>query len=134
MNKIGLLLAQTGTAVKSATDAGKPDDPNSWLILAVIVAIFAVPILLGNLLARLLKLKDLGGRMAVVLLTFTLGVAPFGWAFYDGMQKGADWKTCLVGGTVDGGALSLVAEVVLEGITKVYGGNVTAVRSLARPP
>ena len=101
----GLLLAQadkTADAVSKVAETTEASGPNSWLILAVIVAIIAVPILLGNLLAGMLKLKDMAGRFSVILLAFTLGIAPFAWHLYDGNQKGADLKTSLVGGDVDG--------------------------------
>jgi hypothetical protein len=69
----GLLLAQAGETV--------PVGPSGWLMLLVLVAIFLVPILLGNLVARLLKLKDLAGRLSVVFFALTMGIAPFAWHF-----------------------------------------------------
>ena len=91
----GLLLAQAdkaAEAVSKVTGTTEASGPNSWLMLAVIVAIFAVPILLGNLLASALKLKDMAGRFSVVLLAFTLGVAPFAWHLYSGNQNGLTWQ------------------------------------------
>ena len=69
----GLLLAQAGETV--------PVGPSGWLMLLVLAAIFLVPILLGNLVARLLKLKDLAGRLSVVFFALTMGIAPFAWHF-----------------------------------------------------
>ena len=54
MSEFGLLLAQAADATPKLSQGAGTTAPSSWLILAVIVAIFAVPILLGNLLARVL--------------------------------------------------------------------------------
>jgi SecD/SecF fusion protein len=123
----GLLLAQAdkaGEAASSVTktvEVAETSGADSWIILAVIVAIFVAPILLGNLLSRVLKLKDMAGRLSVVLLAFTLGIAPFAWHLYDGNRKGADWKTSLKGGVVNGekikGAIRLGID--LEGGTNL---------------
>ncbi|MBT4864745.1 MAG: protein translocase subunit SecD, partial [Planctomycetaceae bacterium] len=117
----GLLLAQTDEAAEAVTSVAKTvevaetSDSSSWIILAVIVAIFAVPILLGNLLATALKLKDMGGRFSVVLLAFTLGVAPFAWHLYDGNQNGltvqASFKNAIRLGIDLEGGTNLIFEV-----------------------
>jgi hypothetical protein len=51
----------------------------AWLVFLVVVAVFAVPFGLGSLIARTLKLKDLGFKMGVILLTAVLGLTPFVW-------------------------------------------------------
>ena len=51
----------------------------AWLLFLVVVAVFAVPFGLGGLIARMLKLKDLGFKMGVILLTAVLGLTPFVW-------------------------------------------------------
>ncbi|MBW3539641.1 MAG: hypothetical protein KY476_05165 [Planctomycetes bacterium] len=44
---------------------------------AIFVVIVVLPFILGTLIARLLKLKDLSGRIGVVLFALFLGLAPF---------------------------------------------------------
>lgn len=50
---------------------------NGWLILGVLAVIFIAPFLLGRLIARLLKLDDLSGRIGVVLMTVFMALGPF---------------------------------------------------------
>jgi SecD/SecF fusion protein len=117
----GLLLAQVDTAAEAVTSVAKTVEvaeasgARSWIILAVIVAIFIVPILLGNLLSRVLKLQDMAGRFSVVLLAFTLGIAPFAWHLYDGSQNGltvqASFKNAIRLGIDLEGGTNLIFEV-----------------------
>ncbi len=87
-----LLLAQTNNTADAVPTAA---NTSSWLVLVVIAAIFVLPIGLGTLIARLLKLKDLSQRISVVLFAVTLGIAPFAWHLYDGTQQGLAWQTSL---------------------------------------
>jgi SecD/SecF fusion protein len=50
---------------------------HGWLILGVLAVIFIVPFLLGNVIARALKLNDLSGRIGVVLMTIFMALGPF---------------------------------------------------------
>lgn len=50
---------------------------NGWLILGVLAVVFILPFLLGNLIGMLLRLKDLSGRIGVVLLSLFMALAPF---------------------------------------------------------
>ncbi len=50
-----------------------------WLLFLIVIAIFVVPFALGGFVARTLKLKDLGFKMGVILLTAVLGLTPFVW-------------------------------------------------------
>lgn len=90
-----LQLAQAGGA-ETATKAAETGVPLSgWIILAGIAVVFLVPILLGNLIARLLKLKDMRARISVVLFAVTLGVAPFAWNFIYGELEMRHYKSAL---------------------------------------
>jgi uncharacterized protein HemY len=65
------------------------------ILLLAIVAIFVTPILLGNLIARLLKLKDTAGRISLVLFALTLGIAPFAWQFVQAKVEANQHKAAL---------------------------------------
>lgn len=54
-----------------------PPRANGWLILGVLAVVFITPFLLGNLIGRLLRLKDLSGRISVVLMSLFMALAPF---------------------------------------------------------
>ena len=84
-----LLLAQTD----SSADAVAGISP--WLVLAVIVAIFVLPIALGTAIARLLRLKDLATRISVVLFAVTLGTAPFAWHIVQGKLEMLRYEAAL---------------------------------------
>ena len=50
-----------------------------WMLFVVVVAVFVLPFVLGTLIARALKLKDLGFKFGVVLFVAALGLTPFVW-------------------------------------------------------
>lgn len=54
-----------------------PQRANGWLILGVLAVVFIVPMLLGSLIGRMLKLPDLSGRISVVLMAVFMSLAPF---------------------------------------------------------
>lgn len=64
-----LLLMQAADVV--------PQRANGWLILGVLAFVFIVPFLLGSLIGRLLNLRDLSGRIGVVLMSFFMAISPF---------------------------------------------------------
>lgn len=70
MDRFGhcLLLLQAGIEAPRA---------NGWLILGVLAVVFIVPFLLGRLIAQLLRLNDLSGRIGVVLMTLFMALSPF---------------------------------------------------------
>ncbi len=63
------LLAASGSTVKVL------------VIIAFLFAIFVLPFILGNVIGRLLKLKELAGRISLVLCVTFCGLAPFVWPF-----------------------------------------------------
>lgn len=73
----GTVLAQTEAPAGEAGLSG-------FLLFLIIVAVFVLPFLAGAGLARLLKLKDMGFRMGVVLLAIFLGVTPFAYRIATG--------------------------------------------------
>jgi hypothetical protein len=63
-----------------------------WLVFLIVVAIFVVPFALGGFVAQVLKLKDLGFKMGVILLTAVLGVTPFVWQVVEGKLEMQQWE------------------------------------------
>ncbi|WP_437205542.1 protein translocase subunit SecD [Planctomicrobium sp. SH664] len=66
-----LLAEETAQAVTT------PPGRSPWGILLTLVAICVIPFVLGNLIAQMLKLKEFGTRIGVVLFTLVLGLTPF---------------------------------------------------------
>lgn len=78
---VGWLLAQAdgaGTAA-DATMSAAPEASSAfgWIALLVLAGVIIVPFALGQFLERLLRLKDVGFRIGVVLFTLTIGLGPF---------------------------------------------------------
>jgi SecD/SecF fusion protein len=91
---MGLLLAQAAdTATKT------PSVP--WQFFAIVALVFIVPFILGQLIAQAMKLKDLGFKMGVVLLSIFLSAAPFAYQVMLGrpMSKAISLGIDLAGGT-----------------------------------
>ncbi|VAX37667.1 Protein translocase subunit SecD, partial [hydrothermal vent metagenome] len=63
------------------------------MILAVIFSIFVLPFILGNFIARTLKLKDLAGRISVVLCVTFCGLTPFIWPFISHQFQVTEYET-----------------------------------------
>jgi SecD/SecF fusion protein len=76
-----LLFAQTPEVAEKATEAS---GPSGWLILLILFVVFVLPFVAGTFIARLLKLKDLGNRIGVVLFAAVFGLAPFVWQYANG--------------------------------------------------
>ncbi len=77
-----LLLAQADAVAKSADETIKDAAEQSssslgWLALAIFLGVIFVPFLLGQLIERWLRLKDVAFRIGVVLFALTIGLAPF---------------------------------------------------------
>ena len=69
-----------GEAAKTVTETAKgvaAGDIMPWLLLVGIVLVLVVPLVLGTVLARWLKVPELSGRLGATLLALTLGASPF---------------------------------------------------------
>ena len=82
LGQLTLLLAQADQKVEEVKEVaeGASEQTSSslgWIALAVVVGVVFVPFLLGQLLERWLRLKDVAFRIGVVLFALTLGLAPF---------------------------------------------------------
>jgi SecD/SecF fusion protein len=103
-----LILAQDKTAETvekvaetAAETAANTEGGNGLIILAVLFLVFVLPFVLGTLIARALKLKDLSGRISVVLFTLVFGLSPFVWQLSQGhpMKDALRFGIDLAGGT-----------------------------------
>ena len=65
-----------------------------WTLLAA-VAVFVLPFVLGKLIARMLRMKDVAVRIGLVLLAATLGLTPFAAQWVLGMQEQREYQAAL---------------------------------------
>ncbi len=77
------------------------------LILAVMAVVFTVPFLLGSLIAKLLRLNDLSGRIGVVLMATFMALAPFEYE----QLRGRSWKDAIQLGIDLAGGTNLVYQI-----------------------
>ncbi len=98
-----LTLAQAA----ASPDTGESAGLSGWLKFLIVVAIFVVPLAAGALIEKALKLKDVGTRIGIVLLTLVLGVAPFVYQ----ISTGGEWKDAIRLGIDLAGGTNLVYEV-----------------------
>ncbi|MEZ6058631.1 MAG: protein translocase subunit SecD [Planctomycetaceae bacterium] len=82
MNVLGNLMLVLGQAEAALTvqDSTPPVEPGMMATivpLLIVVAIFVIPFVLGQLAERALRLKDVAFRIGVVLFAITLSLTPF---------------------------------------------------------
>ena len=77
----GLTLAQ---AADTATKAAAPSQASAWLMFLFVALVIVVPFILGNLIARALRMKDISMKIGIVLFAVFLAVTPFGWRIAHG--------------------------------------------------
>jgi hypothetical protein len=65
-----------------------------WLLLAVLL-IFGSPFLIGRLLGRALRMKDVSIRIAIVLLMAFMGLTPFAAQWVLGMQEQQEYEAAI---------------------------------------
>ncbi len=74
LNLSGLTLAQE--AIVKANDKAQAGTP-LWVVLLSLVALIVLPFVIGQWLANVLKVKDMGNRIGMVLFALAIGIAPF---------------------------------------------------------
>ncbi len=79
---MNLLLAAEEITVKAAegaaaTNGGAIGEWKGWLVFLAIIAIIVVPFALGNLIAKLLRMRDHANKIGIVLFTLVLAIWPF---------------------------------------------------------
>ena len=90
-----LMLAQA-EAGETATAGDGDSQWMSWLVgLLVLFVVFVLPFLLGQLLGRALRAKELAGKIGVVLCTAILGLTPFVWQIGSGLSDGESFGQSL---------------------------------------
>ena len=80
----GLTLAQVADAAKTTADAAKATQTSAWLLFAMVICVIVLPFVLGSLLARALRMKDVSMKIGLVLFTIFLAVTPFAWRIVQG--------------------------------------------------
>jgi SecD/SecF fusion protein len=103
------VLAQA--EIKAAEAAGATSDWKVFLIaVTVILVVFILPFVAGQLIAQWLRLKDLATPMGVVLFAIALALAPFGYQ----IMQGRPWYTRLHLGIDLAGGTNLIYAVDRE--------------------
>lgn len=74
-----------------AADAA-PQRANGWVILGMLAVVFIVPFLLGSLIGRLLNLRDLSGKIGVVLMSLFMALSPFAYQEIQGRMDAAEQR------------------------------------------
>ena len=82
LNLSGLTLAQaaateTTAKVAEVAAATTPSGTPLWVVLLSLVALIVLPFMIGQWLANVLKVKDMGNRIGMVLFALAIGIAPF---------------------------------------------------------
>ncbi|GIX03211.1 MAG: hypothetical protein KatS3mg113_0217 [Planctomycetaceae bacterium] len=106
----GLLLAQTPAQVEADAAQG----PVMWAFFAVITVVFIVPFVLGHLLGRWLRLRDLGFQMGVVLWAIFMSLSPFAYR----LLIGQPWYSTLHLGIDLAGGTNLIYAVDVEQVAR----------------
>ena len=101
-------IAQFLLLSRIANDAGV----SAWmgreaLILTMLALVVTVPFLMGELIARLLRLPDLSHRIGVVLMTISMSLSPFAFE----MLRGQSWTNALHFGIDLAGGTNLVYQI-----------------------
>ncbi|MBL8848902.1 MAG: protein translocase subunit SecD [Planctomycetaceae bacterium] len=110
-----LLLAFQDTVSKSADGAVEAADTvatqttataadssaSGWVLFLVVVAMLVLPFVIGQALAKAMRLKDLSFKFGIVLFSLTLGLAPFVAQKLAGhpLSDALNWGIDLAGGT-----------------------------------
>ena len=91
-------------------------------VIAVMFGVFVLPFILGSRIAKTLRMKDIGGRIGVILsvLIATAGILAFGWP----PKLGIDLK----------GGVILVYEVDVQSRTAAQGGGQPSGSGLTSDP
>ncbi|MEX1230985.1 MAG: protein translocase subunit SecD [Planctomycetaceae bacterium] len=110
-----LLAQDAGTAANDAVKevaeaAGSSSSSSGTLLLMFALLVFVVPFVLGTLIAKALKLKDVSGRITLVLFALLMGATPI---LYQ-MAKGNSWKDSFSLGIDLAGGTNLVYQLDAE--------------------
>ncbi|MDA0834003.1 MAG: protein translocase subunit SecD [Planctomycetota bacterium] len=106
------LLAQDGSAAAGAAveQVAQTASSSGTLLLVFALLVFVVPFILGTLVAKMLKLKDVAGRLTLVFFALFMGATPM---MYQ-VAKGNSWKDCFSLGIDLAGGTNLVYQLDAE--------------------
>ncbi|MCA8995448.1 MAG: protein translocase subunit SecD, partial [Planctomycetaceae bacterium] len=74
---MNLLLLAADDASLTAAEQTVSDSTIGWVAFLAVIAVIVVPFVVGNLLANVLKMRDYGTKIGIVLFSLTLGLTPF---------------------------------------------------------
>ncbi len=114
--------ASAGGAVLESVKPVVPTGPSAWLVLLIFLCVVIVPFLLGNVLAKLLKVKDLSLKLGITLFCLTLAISPFIGALVDNRSLADCFR---LGIDLEGGT-NMVFQVDMEraiALEKVQAGE-----------
>jgi SecD/SecF fusion protein len=80
----GLTLAQTADAAQTTAQVAKATQTSAWILFAMVILVIVVPFVLGSLLSRALRMKDVSMRIGLVLFTVFMAITPFAWRMVQG--------------------------------------------------
>src|SRR5580704_12521196 len=80
----GLTLAQAAGTTQTAAETAKATQTSAWVLFALVMTVIVVPFVLGSLLSRALRMKDVSMRIGLVLFTVFLALTPFAWRIVQG--------------------------------------------------
>ncbi len=80
----GLTLAQVADATQTTAQVAKATQTSAWILFLLVVAVIVIPFVLGSLLSRALRMKDVSMRIGLVLFTVFLAITPFAWRMIQG--------------------------------------------------
>ena len=130
----GALEAKLVETAGEATEVANATGSNGLavaVLLFKVAVILILPLILGAFIAKALKLKDHGGRIAASLLALFIGVAPLALNFVNGVE----FKDTLKLGIDLAGGANLVYEVMPteKPITQLISNFLRAITILNKP-
>ncbi len=120
-----MLADDVTTTAGGAAPPAPPAGPNGWLLLGLFLCVVILPFALGNLLSKLLKVKDMSLKIGITLFALTLSVSPFISALVNGQPLSECFR---MGIDLDGGT-NMVFQIDMEAAVRqekvAEGGTVS---------
>lgn len=110
MNELSMGMTLLAAADKVAENVKETPGMDIGVRLLMLVALCVLPYVVGAFLARALRLKEFSNRIGTVLLSFTLGLAPFVFAIMNAGEI-SGWKNAMRLGIDLAGGTNLIYQV-----------------------
>ena len=110
MNDLSMGMTLLAAADKVAENVKETPGMDIGVRLLMLVALCVLPYVVGAFLARALRLKEFSNRIGTVLLSFTLGSAPFVFAIINAGEI-SGWKNAMRLGIDLAGGTNLIYQV-----------------------